>query len=121
MPIPVHFEICVDDIERAIEFYSSVFGWNIKESDDEGYWLINTEEDKDGPAMTGGLMERLDPLDSTVVVFDVPSLDTFVKKIATSGGKIVTPKITVPGAGYSQYCRDSEGNLFAIMQYDEEA
>src|SRR5215470_14448722 len=120
MPIPVHFEICVDDAERAIKFYSGVFGWKIEESEDEGYWDINTDEGEEQPGMTGGLMERLDPLDSTVIVFDVPSLDAFVKKIATAGGKIVTPKITIPGVGYSQYCRDSEGNLFAIMEYDEE-
>ena len=121
MPTPVHFEIFVDDAERAIDFYTSVFGWTIEESGDEGYWLINTDDSEEEPGLTGGMTERLDPLDSTVVTFEVPSLDGFVKKIATAGGKIVTPKLAIPGVGYSQYCRDSEGNLFAIMEYDEKA
>jgi len=121
MPIPVHFEICVDDAQRAIKFYTSVFRWTIEESGDEGYWLINTDESEEEPGLTGGLMERLDPLDSTVMTFQVPSLDGFAKKIATAGGKVVTTKLTIPGIGYSQYCLDSEGNLFAIMEYNEEA
>jgi uncharacterized protein len=121
MAVPVHFEIYADEIKRAIKFYSSVFGWTIKESEDEGYWLIDTGESEGEPGMSGGIMARLDPLDSTVVVFDVPSIDGFAKKVAVAGGKVVTPKITISGIGYSQYCRDSEGNLFAIMEYDEQA
>jgi predicted enzyme related to lactoylglutathione lyase len=121
MPLPVHFEIFADDPERAITFYTTVFGWTIEESGGERYWLINTDESAEEPGITGGLTERLDPLDSTVVTFAVPSLDGFVKRIATAGGKIVTPKLTIPGIGYSQYCRDSEGNLFSIIQYDEKA
>jgi hypothetical protein len=32
----------------------------------------------------------------------------------------VTPKITIAGLGDIQYCRDSEGNSFGIVEYEKE-
>ncbi len=29
MPRVIHFEICVDQSERAVKFYADVFGWRI--------------------------------------------------------------------------------------------
>ena len=43
MPRPVHFEIPAENPERAMQFYSTVFGW--KFSKWEGpmdYWMITT-------------------------------------------------------------------------------
>lgn len=70
--------------------------------------------------MTGGLMERADSLDSTVLTFEVDSLDDFARKITEAGGKIVTPKMTIAGLGDIQYCRDPEGNSFGIVEYQKE-
>gem|GEM_PF-3452206 len=30
MPRPCHFDLTVDDLQRAIEFYKSVFGWKFE-------------------------------------------------------------------------------------------
>lgn len=121
MPGVVHFEICADQLERAAKFYENVFGWQIdRETDPEGYLLINTGTEDD-PGITGALMGRLDPSDSTVVTLDVTSVNTFARRITEAGGKVIAPKLTLPGLGYVQYCQDSEGNKFAIIQYDESA
>ena len=121
MPDVIHFEICVDDLERAANFYTKVFGWKIEMVDDmSGYHFIHTSEDE-GMAITGGLMKRVDEWDSTVNTIDVPSVDTFAKKIAEAGGKVLAPKIAISGVGYLQYCQDVEGNSFGIMEYDESA
>jgi predicted enzyme related to lactoylglutathione lyase len=44
-----------------------------------------------------------------------------MKDVAANGGRVLTPKMTVPGQGYMAYCLDSEGNQFGIMQMDMKA
>jgi uncharacterized protein len=121
MPSVVHFEITADDLERAIKFYTDIFGWRIrKQHGEESYWLIESNPElKQG--ITGALVQRSFPEDSTILTFDVASIDDCARKIVRAGGKILRPKDSVPGIGYAQYCQDSEGNLFAILQFDESA
>jgi hypothetical protein len=52
------------------------------------------------------------------VIISVPSFEDAVKKIKAAGGEILGPKMTVPSVGYMTYCRDTEGNIFGIMQND---
>jgi predicted enzyme related to lactoylglutathione lyase len=37
-----HFAIQVDDTQRAIRFYESVFGWNFQPWGPPGFWMIYT-------------------------------------------------------------------------------
>jgi uncharacterized protein len=121
MSILIHFEIAADRLDRAVKFYRNVFGWKIERLEEsEEYWYVTTD-DGEGFAVTGGLFERGHTVDSTINTFDVPSLDSAAKKITESGGKVLAPKISLPGLGYVQYCQDSEGNTFGIMEYDESA
>lgn len=39
----VHFEIQVDNPERAIKFYQDVFGWNFQKWGEQKYWMIMTD------------------------------------------------------------------------------
>ena len=116
MPNVIHFEICVDDLEAAASFYSKVFGWKIAKDSD--YRFITTGDDDD-PGITGGLINRFDEWDTTVITIDVPSLDSFAKIITQAGGKVLAPKIAIARAGYVQYCQDPEGNRFRIWESDE--
>jgi predicted enzyme related to lactoylglutathione lyase len=39
----IHFEIPVDDLERAASFYKEVFGWKIEKwPGTTDYWLVTT-------------------------------------------------------------------------------
>ena len=121
MPRVIHFEIAVDDPERASAFYYKVFGWEIQKWDGPiDYWLITTGEDKE-PGIDGALMRRENPSDSLINIIDVSSVDDFVEKITQTGGEVAVPKTAVPGVGYVAYCKDTEGNTFGIMQEDENA
>ena len=43
MPRPIHFEIPAENPERAMEFYSSIFGWKFsKWAGPMDYWVIST-------------------------------------------------------------------------------
>ena len=58
MPRVVHFEICADDPERAVNFYQSTFGWKIRKWDGpQEYWVIITGND-DEPGINGGMVHR---------------------------------------------------------------
>ncbi|KYK35870.1 MAG: VOC family protein [Theionarchaea archaeon] len=116
-----HFEINADDPERAAQFYREVFGWQIQKwKGPVDYWLVTTGPD-DKPGINGGLMKRESPHATTVNIIEIPSVDELTEKIVEKGGKVVVPKMAVPGVGYMAYCQDTEGNTFGIMEPDETA
>jgi len=118
MPKVIHFEIGVDDPERAIKFYSEVFGWEIKKWEGPiDYWLVSTGPEEQ-PGINGALMRREDRRESVVNTIDVPSVDEFLTKITEAGGKIIQPKQAIPGVGYVATCHDPEGNTFGIIEED---
>jgi len=115
------FEISCDDVGRAARFYSDVFAWHIDEGDaDHDYRYVSAGEDDD-TGTPGGLMPRAYPTDSTVITYEVESLDDYAKRITEAGGTVVAPKISIPAIGYLVYCYDTEGNCFGVMEYDESA
>ena len=52
---------------------------------------------------------------------DVPSVDDYDTKITANGGTNALPKMAMPGVGWLAYCKDTEGNIFGIMQNDPQA
>lgn len=121
MPRVIHFEIAADDPERAAKFYTKIFNWKMdKWEGPQPYWLATTGSDKE-PGINGAIMKRDDPKMTTVNTVDVPKLEEYMDKVNKSGGKVITPKMTVPGIGYFAYCQDTEGNTFGIMQMDKAA
>jgi predicted enzyme related to lactoylglutathione lyase len=116
----VHFELAADNPERAIQFYSAVFGWKISQWGDQPYWLVTTGEPSE-PGIDGGIMPRSADMPAVVNTLDVASVDESVAQITAHGGQVVAPKMAVPGVGYLAYCQDTEGNMFGIMQRDPAA
>ena len=128
MPRPIHFEIQADDCERAIGFYRSVFDWQFNRWGEHKYWLIATG-DKSQPGIDGGLMPRPVPgkpqemaaVNCYVCTIDVPDVDAYVEKAVGAGATIALPKMAVPTVGWLAYCKDTEGNIFGMMQMDAAA
>ena len=80
MPRVVHFELPVDDPDRAVKFYETVFGWKISKWEGPmDYWLVMTGE-KGEPGIDGGLTLWKD-VESMRNTIDVPSVDEFIRKI----------------------------------------
>jgi hypothetical protein len=84
------------------------------------YWLVNTGPEGQ-PGINGGLMRHQDGMPRTVNTIGVPSIDEFTTKVVQQGGKVVVPKMAIPGVGYQAYCQDTEGNLFGLHQSDSAA
>jgi predicted enzyme related to lactoylglutathione lyase len=113
---PIHFEILVDDPQTAIDFYRSVFGWEIEEWEEGGeqYWLVTTGPDN-APGINGAIMGRHFP-QAVINTVEVASLEVTIKKVMEVGGKKVHGPNEIPGVGKHAYCADPEGNLFGILQ-----
>jgi predicted enzyme related to lactoylglutathione lyase len=125
MPRVVHFEIHADDPEQAIRFYNSVFGWRFTPFENFEYWLIATGESGQ-PGIDGGLVRRKQPIDgASVIAFvctvAVDDLDRYLMRVVTSGGQVVVPKSPVPGVGWLAHCKDTEGNVFGMLEADAAA
>ena len=121
MPRPIHFEIPAENPERAMQFYSNVFGWKFnKWAGPMDYWVISTGQVGE-PGIDGGLMPRRDPNQPCVNTVGIANIDESLKAVEGSGGACVVPKMAVPGVGWLAYCKDTEGHIFGIMQMDHAA
>ena len=121
MPRVVHFEIAIDKPERAVEFYTKVFGWKVEKwPGPMEYWLVTTGQAPE-PGIDGALLPRGMYPAPIVNTISVPSVDEYAAKIQAASGQIVQPKMPIPGIGYYAVCKDSEGNTFGIMQEDPTA
>ena len=70
------------------------------------------------PGIDGALQPRKDAPQPTVNTVGVEDLDMHIAKIKRAGGKIMVPKMAVPGVGWLAYAEDTEGNVFGMMQGD---
>jgi predicted enzyme related to lactoylglutathione lyase len=118
----VHFEIPADDVEKLKKFYSELFGWKIEKTPGPvEYWSIQTvpvneKGEPIRPGVNGGMMKKQNPEHKPVSYILVESVDEYVKKIESLDGKIVVPKMEVPGIGWWALASDPEGNQIAILQ-----
>jgi len=120
MPRVVHFDIAAKDPEKAIAFYSKVFGWKFSTwGGPMEYWLIATGDEKE-PGIHGG-MSKGEPDKARVLTIGVPNLDATLKQITAAGGKIVMQRSPIAGVGWIAAFQDTTGNELSVMQSDPAA
>lgn len=127
----VHFEIPADDVERAIKFYTDVFGWKITKMDmsadsstgGEPYYSVQTGEVDENMrpvtrgAINGGLMKRTNPGQVFANYISVDSIDEMLKKLESEGGKVCMPKTEIgKEMGWIALFQDPEGNMMGLHE-----
>ena len=124
----VHFEIHADDPQRAQDYYTAVFGWTVTTWDGPvEYRLVTTgvegERGIDGAIVTrrGPAPEDGQPVTGYVNTVAVDDLDASLASALEHGGSLAVEKTTVPGIGWLAYCKDTEGNVFGLLQPDGSA
>ncbi len=126
----VHFEVHVDDMERAKKFYGEVFNWNFEDWTDYAgmpyFGAVTGDANERG--IDGALMQRQgpppgenQPLNGYACTMGVADYDSTEQKILANGGKVALPKYALPGMAWQGYYIDTEGNIFGIHQPDENA
>ena len=88
-------------------------------------WSPTGEEGTHG--IDGGLLPRqgpapaaMAPVSAFVCTVGVTDLDAMVATAVAAGGVVALPKMPIPTMGWLAYCKDTEGNLFGMMQMDPE-
>ena len=113
-------ELATRDLDKAVDFYTQLFGWELNQSK---LAPMNYKEiHLDGTAV-GGMMaidESWGPepppsfWNSYVAV---ESADGTVEKIRANGGSIMHGPFDAPGIGRMAICVDPAGAAFAIIQF----
>jgi hypothetical protein len=118
----VHFEVPVDDLERAQSFYREAFGWRLTAMPEMAYTIVTTAAvDEQGRptepgAINGGILIRQAPVTSPVIVINVDDVDSALARVRDLGGNVLQPKTAVGDMGYSAYFTDPEGNVTGLWQ-----
>lgn len=113
----IHFEIHVDNMDRAKRFYGEVFGWTFQDwSEYAGipyFGAVTGAENELG--INGALMQRQSPLpepnqalNGYACTMGVEDYDSVEVKILNNGGKVALPKYALPGMAWQGYYIDTE-------------
>lgn len=118
MARPIHFELSAVDPARAITFYKAVFGWTIEPAGGPvEYYLITTGPGTE-PGINGAISHSRDGTVGTVNTISVTSVDESIAAVTASGGTVLMTPQTMPGVGRLAMCKDTEGNIFGILQME---
>ena len=102
------------DLEASWSFYSTLFGWEIKQDMDMGpmgvYRMFGI-----GDHRIGGMCARppMMPVSTFAFYFEVPSIAEGIAAVTSHGGQVVNGPMDVPGGSMAQ-CVDPQGAFFAL-------
>ncbi len=120
MPTLVHFDVPADDIGRTQSFYGSLFEWTFeKYGDPMEYYHIATAALYGSQGVNGGMGPQGEPGQQVMNYVDVPSVAEYLERVAALGGKVIMPRVPIPGVGSLAICGDTEGNRFGLVDDDE--
>jgi uncharacterized protein len=118
----VHFEIEAVDRERAKNFYSQAFGWQLQQMGEDmgNYVVVTTGDPKEPGGINGGIF--ISPpgapkeLNAYSCVVGVDDIDESMRKVKSAGGQLLGEKMDIPTIGTFIRCKDTEGNIFTMLQ-----
>jgi predicted enzyme related to lactoylglutathione lyase len=118
----VHFEIEAVDRERASAFYARAFGWQTQQlgADMGNYVVVQTGDPKEPGGINGGIFSSppgaTKELNAYSCVIGVENIDEAMANVRSAGGELMGDKMDIPTIGTLARCKDTEGNIFTILQ-----
>lgn len=112
-----YFEIPVADMDRAIQFYSTVFGYSFERTRIDGYEmaLFPSSGGTDGAAGALAKGDVYVPSKNGVIVyFSVQDIDAVLALANDHGGATLYEKKSIGELGFVAEIEDSEGNRIAL-------
>jgi predicted enzyme related to lactoylglutathione lyase len=111
------FEIPVNDLPRAKNFYEHVFGVTMQSMEMGPAAMEMFPSTPNGPGAGGALIKTdgyTPSYSGSVVYFSVPDIEGTLTKVQARGGKTVVPKMSIGEFGFIAQFEDSEGNRVAL-------
>src|SRR5438552_15757458 len=118
----VHFEIEATDRERAKKFYAQASGWEMQQMGAEmsDYVVAITGDPKEPGGINGGIFMSppgaTKELNAYSCVVGVDNIDQAMANVKSAGGQLLGDKMDVPSVGTFVRCKDTEGNIFTMLQ-----
>lgn len=119
----VWFEIYVQDLERAKKFYEAVLQVKLEKlsaPDDPGAAapeLLAFPMDMERPGAAGALVKMegfASGGNSTLIYFSCVDCAVEAGRVASSGGRIQSEKMSIGQYGFIALAFDTEGNMFGL-------
>ena len=113
------FEIPVRNLNRAAAFYEALLGITIRRetigANALGVFTYDVEQGVGGCLLAGDNVPA-PSLDGSLVYLNAdPSLDAVVARVEAAGGRVLVPKVTLPGdMGCFVHIADTEGNRVGL-------
>lgn len=111
------FEIYVQDMERAREFYEKVFEAELTRLETPGIELWAFPMDQEKPGSCGALvkMEGKDPgVGGTIIYFSCIDCAEEEARVEPNGGKVHMSKMSIGEYGFISLVLDTEGNMIGL-------
>ncbi len=112
------FEIPATDFDRAVHFYNTILGIEIRKAEFMG--VPNGFFPMDGDGVGGAIVqgEYLIPGTTGTTIYlnagDESNLDKVLERVASAGGKVLMPKTDIGDPGFIGTVLDTEGNRVGI-------
>lgn len=113
----IWFEIYVQDMERAKQFYESVLDLKLKKLDGPGpeMWSFPMEVDRVG---AGGMLTKMEGVpsggNSTIVYFTCEDCALEESRAVKAGGRIKQSKTSIGEYGFMSLIFDTEANMIGL-------
>ncbi len=113
------FEIYVQDLQRARQFYECVLGIQLADmqSPIAGMKMLSFPAGQDRYGATGALIQMTDAPSGpggTMVYFSCEDCAIEAGRVAAAGGKVEKPKFSIAPFGHIAIVIDTEGNMLGL-------
>lgn len=112
----IHFEIPIDDRERAMAFSTKAFGSALERSGPVEDWMTPTAGEGDG--IGGSLTMRNDDVPSLMFCILVGDIDDALAAGEATGGTRLVERVPIPSVGWSASFEGPGGNKVSAFQSD---
>ena len=108
-----HIDIPVSDTARASAFYSTLFGWDVREYPGfEGYPMWQAPNKVSG----GGLAPRSEDFTAPRSYVEVDSIDAVLAQVPDLGGEVRMPRTQIDGTSWYASFVDPAGNEIGLFE-----
>lgn len=113
------FEIYVQNLSRAREFYETVLGTKLEPlpTPVPGIEMLTFPMKRDACGAAGALVKMEDGPsggNTTLVYFNCEDCAAEEARVARAGGKVEKPKMSIGEYGFISLVRDPDGNIFGL-------
>jgi uncharacterized protein len=113
---PCWIDLTTSDVDRAQDFYHTVFGWTFESAGPDYGGYINAG--KDGHRVAGLMANRREfqSPDNWATYFHTSDINATASTLSSAGGAVVMGPMEVPAKGFMAVATDPSGALFGLWQ-----